>query len=121
VQWSSCGHPAPVILRAAGPAEAGRGGGVPLGVLPQASIGVSRVRLRAGDTLLMFTDGLTESRDPEGRMFEDAALWETLEALRDAPLDALVRELSAAATAFGTNSADDIAVLAIRAKGPGVA
>jgi serine phosphatase RsbU (regulator of sigma subunit) len=119
VQWSSCGHPPPVIMRAAGPAEPGRGGGVPLGVLPQASVGVSRVRLGAGDTLLTFTDGLTESRDRGGRMFEDAALWETLEALRDRPLDALVHELSAAATGFGTNGADDIAVLAIRAKGPG--
>jgi hypothetical protein len=37
--------------------------------------------------------------------------------LHDLPLELLVRELSEAATAFGAAQADDIAVLAIRARG----
>jgi phosphoserine phosphatase RsbU/P len=113
VQWMSCGHPAPLILRHGAPAEAGRGGGTPIGVLPQLRIGRSRIRLGPGDTLVMYTDGLTESRDAQGLMFEDAALPQVLERLRDVPPETLVRELSAAAAGFGTSGADDIAVLAI--------
>ncbi|BCY07982.1 PP2C family protein-serine/threonine phosphatase [Actinoplanes sp. L3-i22] len=113
VQWMSCGHPVPLILRRGAPAERGRGGGTPIGVLPRLRVGRSRLRLGPGDTLIMYTDGLTESRDAEGRMFEDAALPQVLAQLRDVPPERLVRELSTAAAGFGVTGADDIAVLAI--------
>lgn len=116
VQWCSAGHPAPIVLRADGSAERGRGGGVPLGVLGEARIGRSRVRLGAGDTLLMFTDGLTETRDGAGRMFEDVALMPALAELRDAPLETLVESLGRAAAVFGGGANDDIAILAVRAE-----
>ncbi|WP_305788997.1 PP2C family protein-serine/threonine phosphatase [Symbioplanes lichenis] len=117
VQWTSAGHPPPVVLRRGGPAEPGRGGGVPLGVVRKPSVGRSRLLLGPGDTLLMFTDGLTESRDACGRLFEDAGLEAALDKLNGAPLDELVHELSRAAAEFGTTGADDIAVLALRASG----
>ncbi|MDR7279804.1 PP2C family protein-serine/threonine phosphatase [Catenuloplanes atrovinosus] len=116
VQWTSAGHPAPLVLRRDGRVTAGRGGGLALGITDDSRLGRSRLVLTPGDTLLMFTDGLTESRDRDGRMFEDVALRETARHLRDLPVDALVRELSQAAKDFGTTGADDIAVLAIRAE-----
>jgi phosphoserine phosphatase RsbU/P len=116
VRWTSCGHPAPIVMRAGRPAELGRGGGVLLGVLPQVRMGHSRLLLAPGDTLVMFTDGLTESRDAAGRMFEEDALREELNRLRDAPVETLVHELSRTAATFGAPSTDDLAVLAIRAE-----
>ncbi|GIF03767.1 PP2C family protein-serine/threonine phosphatase [Actinoplanes siamensis] len=113
VQWMSCGHPPPLVLRRGAPAETGRGGGTPIGVLPELRVGRSRLRLGPGDTLVMYTDGLTESRAPDGRMFQDAALPQALERLRDAPPETVVRQLSSAASRFGVTTADDIAVLAI--------
>ncbi len=115
VDWTSAGHPAPVVMRRGGPAERGTGGGVPLGVLAEPRTGRSRVLLGPGDTLVIFTDGLTESRDADGCMFEEQALGETLERLRDAPVENLVDELSRASAAFGGTLPDDVAVLAIRA------
>jgi hypothetical protein len=50
-------------------------------------------------------------------MFEEQAFWETLERLREAPPDSLVNELSLASAAYGGARADDIAILAIRARG----
>jgi phosphoserine phosphatase RsbU/P len=117
VQWTSAGHPAPVVLRRDGRSEQGRGGGVALGVTDPAWVGRSRLLLAPGDTLIMFTDGLTESRNEAGEMFETAALGQTLRRLRDAPLDVLVAELSRTSRAFGVTGTDDIAVLAIRAEG----
>ncbi len=115
VQWTSAGHPAPLVVRRDGRTVPGRGGGLALGIIDEARLGRSRLLLAPGDTLLMFTDGLTESRDRAGRMFEDVALHETARRLRDLPVDEMVRELSQAAKDFGTTGADDIAVLAIRA------
>ncbi|WP_212996200.1 PP2C family protein-serine/threonine phosphatase [Winogradskya consettensis] len=116
VQWNSAGHPAPIVLRRGRSAQAARGGGIPLGVLPQATIGRSRLLLAPGDALLMFTDGLTEARDADGVMFDHAALWQALDRLRDAPVETLVHELSQASAIFGGAVADDIAVLAVRAE-----
>ncbi|MFD1366593.1 PP2C family protein-serine/threonine phosphatase [Actinoplanes sichuanensis] len=118
VDWVSAGHPAPVVMRHASGPERGTGGGSPLGVLPEPRLGESRLVLAPGDTLILFTDGLTESRDTHGVMFEDQALGETLDRLRGRPLSELVHQLSTASAAFGGSGTDDIAVLAIRAKGP---
>ena len=119
VQWMSAGHPAPIVLRKDGTAERWRGGGIPLGIRDVPGIARSYLLLAPGETLLMYTDGLTESRNATREMFEEAALWEALRQMRDASPEILVRELSAASAAFGAGGADDIAVLAIRAKGHG--
>ena len=113
VEWLSAGHPAPIVLCRDRPARRGEGGGVPLGILSRPRFGRSGMHLRPGDTLVIFTDGLTESRDPHRRMFEDHALGATLDRLRKVPVDTLVTELSRSAVAFGDSGADDIAVLAI--------
>jgi phosphoserine phosphatase RsbU/P len=110
VQWTSAGHPAPVVMRAGLDAVRAAGGGVPVGVLDPPVFATSRLRLGDGDTLLMFTDGLTESRDGDGLMFEDAGLQAALTRLRDVPVQTLVDDLSESAQA-----ADDIALLAVRA------
>jgi hypothetical protein len=115
VEWVSAGHPAPVVLRHATGPERGTGGGAMLGVLAEPKTGHSELILAPGDTLIIFTDGLTESRGTDGVMFEDHALGDTLDRLRGHPLPELVRELSTASAAFGGPRTDDIAVLAIRA------
>ncbi|MFD0523414.1 PP2C family protein-serine/threonine phosphatase [Paractinoplanes durhamensis] len=112
--WTSAGHPAPVVLRRRPPNGPGRGGGVPLGILPRAKLGRSRLSLGPGDTLVLFTDGLTECRDADGRMFEESAFAATLDRLRGAPADLLVKELGQAAAAFGGGQADDAAIVALQ-------
>ena len=60
------GHPLPVLLRADGSAgEVAVDGGVPLGVLDQATWPVTTVTLDAGDRLVLYTDGLVERRDAD--------------------------------------------------------
>jgi hypothetical protein len=116
VDWTSAGHPAPVVLRRESPDGPGRGGGVPLGILPTAKLGRSRLRLAPGDTLVIFTDGLTESREPGGMMFEEQEFGKVLERLRGASAEAVVKELSQAAAQYGGVRADDIAVVAIQVR-----
>ncbi|MFI5932028.1 PP2C family protein-serine/threonine phosphatase [Actinoplanes sp. NPDC051494] len=115
VQLASAGHPAPLVIRAGGDVVTARGGGVVLGVRNPARIGSSLLHLAPGDTLLLFTDGLTESRDAGGVMFEDSGLLPALAGAPDEPLDVLVERLNRLAAAFSQGGADDIAVLGLRA------
>jgi sigma-B regulation protein RsbU (phosphoserine phosphatase) len=43
--------------------------GIPLGILPDQRYGVSRVRLRPCDQLILYTDGITEASGPNGERF----------------------------------------------------
>jgi sigma-B regulation protein RsbU (phosphoserine phosphatase) len=65
LQWSSAGHPAPLLLRASGAIEELPAGGVMLGVFGGFTYPAgSPVTLERGDTLLVYTDGATEAAAP---------------------------------------------------------
>lgn len=55
------GHPLPVLLRASGEAGAAGRPGTLLGVVPDPAISETAIRLRPGDALVLFTDGVTEA------------------------------------------------------------
>ncbi|MBM9506549.1 PP2C family protein-serine/threonine phosphatase [Actinacidiphila acididurans] len=74
MQVLSCGHPAPLVLSGESVLELAVPPGLPLGLrnpvphphAPHAGAATADTRLRPGDTLLTFTDGLTETRDAAG-------------------------------------------------------
>lgn len=66
-----CGHPPLVRLSAAGGLEPLGDGGLPIGVLPDASFTTLDCPFRPGDRLVLATDGVTETADPDGGMFGD--------------------------------------------------
>jgi serine/threonine protein phosphatase PrpC len=79
--WISAGHPPPLIIRdgrlartlSAPPAT-------PLGIpLPGPRPVLAEESLEPGDLLLVYTDGLTEARHPDGQMFTVAGLAEFIE------------------------------------------
>ena len=111
------GHAAPLIMRANGTAGQVSGPGGPLiGVWDDAAFTTTTIRLSAGDTLLLFTDGLTDARTGiaggSGRYGEDA-------------LHALARDLAPATAAAAISAMttllehlaggldDDTAILAL--------
>ncbi|MFO7652195.1 MAG: SpoIIE family protein phosphatase [Candidatus Krumholzibacteriia bacterium] len=65
VVYSSGGHNAPVLLRADGTVELLEKGGLPLGAFDFGEYEEGEVSLEAGDLLFLYTDGLTETHDPE--------------------------------------------------------
>ncbi len=74
VRMAQAGHPAPVVLRADGRAEFVGDGGLPVGLIAGATYAAVEVTLDPGDRLLIHSDGITESTDPEGRMLDDDGL-----------------------------------------------
>jgi sigma-B regulation protein RsbU (phosphoserine phosphatase) len=47
---------------------------LPMGIDEQTRFDVGRIQLRSGDQLLIYTDGLTEAHDPQGRQLGDT-MW----------------------------------------------
>lgn len=63
IQFCSAGHPPFLRIRAGHPDWHGRGMDVPLGILREHVYGNAVLDWRAGDTYVLFTDGIAEARD----------------------------------------------------------
>ncbi len=89
---------------------------VPLGTLARAEYRESEVAVAPGDTLLLTTDGLAESRDPEGEAFGYDRVRDRFSGLAGgAPAEVVDGLLAAAETHLGGSSPeDDITVVALR-------
>jgi serine phosphatase RsbU (regulator of sigma subunit) len=106
------GHPPPLLRRADATVTSIDAPGTLVGALADVAFTQKTVRLRRGDTLLLYTDGITEARTHNG-MFEDD-LVATLAASPAGHADALLDHLDATLLAHATDTArDDIATLAI--------
>lgn len=113
------GHEPPRILRAEGGVRATLSPtGPAVGMLPEIPFGVGRAQLHAGETLLVLTDGITESRSPSGALLGDDATDALLSATIASADELLDRLLNAVHThAADAAPADDVTLLAVRNRG----
>ena len=116
IQLTICaaGHPLPLVSRTDGHV---RTIGEPqslLGVLDEPDLQAQTVHLTAGETLVLYTDGVTERRF-EGRMLGEDGLAEVLRANCRLPASALASRIERAVVDFQREPPrDDMAVLVIR-------
>ncbi|MFF4340682.1 PP2C family protein-serine/threonine phosphatase [Kitasatospora sp. NPDC001540] len=119
VRGLSCGHPAPLLLHGAAvrelPVRPGlplglRDGEAPTGLPAEAPEEAPVTHLAPGDTLLLYTDGLTEARDRGGAFYPLPA---RLAACAGLPPQELVDRLQRDAHAFAGGTEDDAALLAL--------
>ncbi|KIT17017.1 PP2C family protein-serine/threonine phosphatase [Jannaschia aquimarina] len=78
IEFCQAGHPHPLIRRADGSVDPIGEGGPPVGLLPEAPFERSRARLAPGDTLLLYSDGVTECMNSWGDMLGEVGLIEML-------------------------------------------
>ena len=74
----TAGHVPPYLLEAPGRLRPVGGGGRPLGLFEDVSLATTQMVLRPGDTLLLYSDGLTDARDAAGQVFGEERLTEVL-------------------------------------------
>ncbi|MFH9132758.1 PP2C family protein-serine/threonine phosphatase [Streptomyces sp. NPDC017524] len=112
---ASGGHPSALIQRADGQADyLPTPGGMLVGVLPQAPFAAARADLLPGDTLLLYTDGLTEARTgPKRELYGEDALRAFTAAHPPTGPEALITALSGLLASFGDGLDDDTALLAL--------
>jgi Serine phosphatase RsbU, regulator of sigma subunit len=109
--WAQAGHLPPILVSRGTARVLDAPDGVLLGADGRSCYGLGRVRLRRGDTLLLYTDGVVER---PGRDIDDGLALTRLAATAVTG-DDLPADLDRVITAVGgTNPADDACLLAVR-------
>jgi serine phosphatase RsbU (regulator of sigma subunit) len=113
------GHPRPLWFeRRTGEVRAVGEPGTAVGLLPEPVLRETRITLRPGDVLVLFTDGCVDVRTQSGTVSDETLLFD---GLRQHALEGVVEltgHLAAAVLASnGGRTADDAALLVLRAQG----
>ena len=116
---TSAGHPAAAQVRANGVVTFTAGGGLPLGIFDDAETQTEHLALRAGDALVLYSDGVTERRAADGSIYGTARLADALTRSLGRPAAGIVQAIEDDLSAFseGARLRDDVAIVAIRVTG----
>lgn len=114
--YTSAGHNPPLIVRARGGYKRLSGGGVILGVLPDAQYEEERIQLEPGDVLVLFSDGVTEAPNPDDEEFGEERLAALVASVAQKPAAEIVEDIHRSVQSFtqGAPPADDITVVVAR-------
>jgi len=120
LDFINAGHPSPLLLRNGVPQEAFTEGSYPLGLVPEAEYEAVSLQLEPGDTMVLFSDGVTEAMDPNDELFGVPRLRQTLTGLPECGLEQLQGKILDAVENFarGANQADDVTLLLLRYQTP---
>jgi sigma-B regulation protein RsbU (phosphoserine phosphatase) len=114
LEYVNAGHLPPMIRRASGTFERLSGGGGPaLGMFAEATYEPAEAIVQPGDLIVLFSDGITEAEDAQGRPFEEAGLERVIVANEQAAPDELGPAILAAVKAYvgDRRLADDLTTL----------
>lgn len=119
VVYSNGGHNRPVWIRKGGTAEMlPVTGNMALGVMPGLPYNERTIHLEPGDSLFLYTDGISEAMNPKGELFGDARMLETCS---KAPVSAkaMIGRMEQQVGAFvdGATQYDDMTMLSLLYKG----
>ncbi|HEX2086905.1 MAG TPA: SpoIIE family protein phosphatase [Solirubrobacteraceae bacterium] len=110
------GHPLPLVVDAGGAVrEVGRFGQL-LGVEPEHRAVDVRDRLRPGELLVLYTDGVVDARGPAGVFGEERLRALLRDLAGNAPTRVVQRIEAAVLAASGGRPHDDIAIVALRVR-----
>jgi phosphoserine phosphatase RsbU/P len=116
LDFINAGHPSPFLIRQGVAQEPFSEGSYPVGLVPEAEYIALKIKLEPGDTLVLFSDGVTEAMDPDEQMFGVPRLREVLTGRTECPLDQLEKCILEAVENFarGASQADDLTLLIVR-------
>lgn len=111
------GHCPPIILGSDGQVKTRlKATGTPVGMMPDVEYTIGQAQLEPGDILFGYSDGVTDARDPAGKMFTEKQMLELLQQKPAASADELLVRVK---TALGEHIStadqyDDITMIAVR-------
>ena len=117
VQYSNGGHNSPSLVRSSGKVEQlPLTDGTLLGKMEHQDYDTKKLQLGKGDTLFLYTDGVTEAMDPEMNMYEDERLAAYLKKSSGLSIQELAIGSIADLKSFvgSAPQSDDITVMALR-------
>ena len=116
LEYIKAGHPSPLLLRKGQVTELYNEGSFPVGLIPEASYESARLQLEPEDTLVLYSDGVTEAENVNHDLFEVSGLSQALAGKQDVPVEVLQQSVLDAVSAFsrGASQSDDITLLVVR-------
>ena len=91
-------------------------GGVPLGMFPAAKFDTGRVCLKPGETLVLYSDGITEAATATGEEFGESRLEEVVKVNCGKPLAEIQAQVLQAVRKWsGPSPEDDMTLMLVRA------
>ncbi|WP_378787886.1 SpoIIE family protein phosphatase [Nonomuraea fastidiosa] len=115
IRLSSAGHHPAAILQPDGAVRFAAGGGVPLGISAEAETEVQTLTVAAGETLVLYSEGLVSSRNERGEPYGEERLADVLGRCAGQAPSAVVKTVEDDRHAFsGGQVWDEIVVFALR-------
>lgn len=117
MEWCSAGHCPQVLLRKDGTGAELSGDGLFVGMFDEFFAESKTSSLESGDTLLLYTDGITEAENPDGELFGIDRLRTHLSGLVASPPKEILESLLGSMGSFvgGKTRQDDLTLVAVRA------
>ena len=120
----NAGHNYPIVIRGDGSVTQLEKGGSVVGMFPAdvltdiAEYQQETVQLHSGDTLLLYTDGVTDTVAPNGEPFEEQRLHELARGIRHASANEMCTKIRDAVAEFqgDTQQFDDLTLLVLKRK-----
>ena len=97
-------------------------GGIAVGVLPELQYDEHGLTLNVGDTLFLYTDGISEAMNMRGETFDESRIESALSISPEAPVDTVIGSVTLAVGEFvgEAEQSDDITCLVLRYNGKDV-
>ncbi len=115
---SRAGHPPPLVVRPDGSVEEVGCSGRVLGVFPDAELQDTPLRLMPGEVLVLYTDGVTEARSPDGEFFGEERLRALLRSCAGLEAGAFASRIKGVVLEFQEGyPRDDLAIVVLRVRG----
>ncbi len=117
--FANAGHDWPLWLRAGGQIQNLSANGYLLGAFKDIKLDEREIQITPGDILVFFTDGITESRNVQGRFFGEEKLHEILKTYHGATAEQLTKKIMAEVLAFtgDTPQSDDLTLFVVKRQG----
>jgi phosphoserine phosphatase RsbU/P len=118
LQYSNGGHCAPIVLSNGKASRLPIPKGTLVGAISGLSYTSNKIVLDTGDTLVCFTDGVTEAQASSGEEFSEERLIKLLQKSADQPLEGMLDTIRGEIMSFSGNSSpdDDFTLLLVRRK-----
>ncbi|MFH1625109.1 MAG: SpoIIE family protein phosphatase, partial [Pseudomonadota bacterium] len=117
LMYCNGGHNPPYIIRTSGDIEPMEStNGMALGVMEDFSYQSKKITLQKGETIFLYTDGVTEAMNERDELFSEERLEKGLTRLKDKPVQEVANGIMEKVIAFseGVPQSDDITIMVLR-------
>lgn len=119
LSFCNAGHNPPLIY-GSGELRRIESGGMPVGMFEMAPYSVDTVQMKPGDTMVIYSDGVTEAHNVAGEEFGEARLVQVMERYSRGSAAILLEQIINAVKEFahGAEQYDDVTALVVKYTGP---